>query len=140
MARSQGGFTLLEAIVALVILSTAGMALFSWIDSDLQILNRVNDAGARNRATRNILEYMNNVNPMKDPEGHAELGSYGFDWKAMPITNPMDGANYPQGLSLYQFTLYDTSVRVTRIGKPWFDFDLRQVGYKKVRDLRIPFS
>ena len=136
----QHGFTLLEAIVALVLISSAGMALFSWINSDLDILNRIDAGNARNGATRNIIEYMSTVNPMLQSEGHAELGDYSLDWNAKATTTIMDGANYPQGISLYQLALYDTHIDVQRGGKAWFDFKLRQVGYKKVRELRLPFS
>ena len=40
------------------------------------------------------------------------------------------------GTSLYQLALYDTFIKAeNRRMQPWFEFRLRQVGYKKVRDL-----
>ena len=83
---------------------------------------------------------MNTVNPMLNPEGKASLGAYQIAWKAAAITAQEDGANYPSGVSLYQFALYDNAVSVrTADGAPWFDLRLRQVGYKRVRDIRLPF-
>ncbi len=49
MKRSQNrqhGFTLIEAIVALVLIATAGMALFSWINSNIITLNRIQEINA----------------------------------------------------------------------------------------------
>lgn len=132
----QAGFTLLEAIVALVLISTAGLALFSWINGNIMALTRIQDANARSEATVNILEYMDRVNPMLTPEGDTRLGEYTMHWRSRPITNVIDGANYPRGISLYQMALYSTSILVkTDGGQAWFDMKLQQVGYKKVRTL-----
>lgn len=139
-AKSQRGFTLMEAIVALVLISATGMALFGWINSSLGSLARLRDADARAEATVNALEYMNSVNPMLIPEGRADLGAYRIRWRAAAATAAQDGANYPQGISLYQLALYDTAIRVEKMdGSPWFELTLRQVGFKKVRELRLPF-
>jgi general secretion pathway protein I len=136
----QGGFTLIEAIVALVLIATTGMALFSWINSNIITLNRVQLSNAENAATLNVVEYMNNINPMASPEGKADLGAYRLVWKSEASTEPRDGAGYPFGISLYQLGLYQTKITVqTADGAFWFDFTLQQVGYKKVREIARPF-
>ena len=137
--RSQQGFTLIEAIVAMVLIATTGMALFSWINSNLITLNRVQEANAESAATTNVVDYLNTVNPMLTPEGEAQLGDYQMRWKANASTDPRDGAGYPYGTSLYQLALYQTQVQVQKAdGQPWFDFTLQQVGYKQVRILAMP--
>ena len=48
VTRQQRGFSLLEAVVSIVLISTTGLALFSWINSNLISLGRVqetNEAG-----------------------------------------------------------------------------------------------
>ena len=138
--RRQGGFTLLEAIVALVLIATTGIALFSWINSNIITLNRVQESNAENAATLNVVEYMNNVNPMVSPEGNADLGAYRLAWKAEVSTEPRDGAGYPFSISLYQLGLYQTKIAVQKPdGAYWFGFTLQQVGYKKVRQTATPF-
>lgn len=135
-SRTQQGFTLIEAIVAMVLIATTGMALFSWINSNLITLNRVQEANAESAATSNVVDYMNTVNPMLTPQGEAGLGAYRMSWKANTSTDPRDGAGYPYGISQYQLALYDTQIRVQKAdGQPWFDFTLQQVGYKQVRGL-----
>lgn len=136
----QNGFTLIEAIVALVLIATTGMALFSWINSNIITLNRVQESNAENAATLNVVEYMNNVNPMTSPEGKAELGAYRLAWKSEASTEPRDGASYPFGISLYQLGMYQTKITVQKLdGAFWFGVTLQQVGYKKVREIARPF-
>lgn len=131
----QMGFTLLEAIVALVLISGAGLALFGWINGNIMSLTRMHDVNARSEATINILEYMDRVNPMLTPEGTAPLGAYSISWRSTAISNITDGAGYPRGQSLYQMALYGTTVSVSSAGdQAWFELKLQQVGYKRVRN------
>lgn len=131
----QAGFTLLEAIVAMVLISGAGMALFSWINTELSSVSRLQQSNARAEATVNAVEYMQAVNPMLKPEGSADFSVFHLQWKSKEATEVLDGVSYPRGISLYQVALYDTEIKVSHVdGKPWFSFTLRQVGYKRVRD------
>jgi type II secretory pathway pseudopilin PulG len=136
-----GGFSLIEAIVALALIGGVGIALFSWINGNIMALGRVSEANSRAETTTNVLEFMNTVNPMLTPDGKTTLGRYAISWKASPVTAVADGASYPSGTGLYQLALYDNVISVAAPdGTPWFNFTLRQVGYKKVRELRLPFG
>ena len=131
----QRGFSLLEAVVAMVLISGAGAALFSWINTELGSVSRLQQSNAKAEALVNVLELMHTVNPMLTPEGALSFAAYRLTWKAQEVTPVQDGLSYPRGISLYQLALYDTLVRVVNPdGTPWFDFTLRQVGYKRVRD------
>lgn len=130
----QAGFTLLEAIVALVLISSAGLALFSWINGNIMALNRIHEVNARSEATTNILEYMDRVNPMLTPEGEAPLGAYAIKWRSQATSNITDNASQ----SLYQLALFDTVISVRTVGdQAWFELKLQQVGYKRVRSIGI---
>jgi general secretion pathway protein I len=133
--RRQRGFSLLEAIVAMVLISSMGGALFAWINTELQALERTQDANTRAEAMVNAVEFMEAVNPMLTPQGKAPFASLELAWEAKASTPVRDGVSYPQGISLYQLAMYDTQVRVAHPdGSPWFEFTLQQVGYKRVRD------
>lgn len=137
--QKQLGFTLIETIVALVLIASTGMALFSWINSNIITLNRVQEQNAKNAATLNALEYIRIINPMKLPQGQATLGAYKLTWQATLLIDPRDGAGYPTGNSLYQLALYQTKVDVKKAdGQHWFSFDVQQVGYKQIRDSVSP--
>lgn len=134
LCRRQRGFTLIEAIVSLVLIATTGMALFSWINSNIITLSRVQEANAESAATAGVLDYMSTINPMLRPSGNANLGAYSITWKANASSDTRDGAGYPYGISQYQLALYETQINVQKAdGQPWFGFKLQQVGYKKVR-------
>ena len=136
--HKQRGFTLIEAIVAMVLIATSGMALFSWINSNIITLNRVQEINNVNAATVNALEYLNTVNPWTNPEGQASLGTYRITWKAVQTTEARDGAAYPYNIGLFQLNLYQTKVTLQGAnGQPWFEFSLQQVGYKKVREMSV---
>ncbi len=130
--RGAEGFTLLEAIVALVIFSTAGLALFSWINQNLQALVRVADVSAEAQAKRNILEYMNEINPMDRATGTNDFGTYKIAWTSTEEITPRANAGYPIGEGAFLVGLYRDSIAVTRpSGAPWFTFDLRLVGFRR---------
>ena len=119
----------------MVLISGAGAALFSWINTELGSVSRLQESNLRAEATVNVLELMHTVNPMLTPEGAFSFAAYRLTWSAKEVTPVQDGLSYPQGISLFQLALYDTLVRVANPdGTPWFDFTLRQVGYKRVRD------
>ena len=67
--RASLGFTLIEALVAMVILGGAGVALFGWINASIVSVRRVELANERSAALANAIEYMQSVNPMALPEG-----------------------------------------------------------------------
>lgn len=135
LRRSQG-FTLIEAVVAMVLIGGIGMALAGWLNANLATLSRIQEANARSDAMANILEYMEKINPMQTPHGQADMGSYRIVWQAKEKTAPMDGVGYPRGVSLYQIALYTTEVMVNgNNGQRWFDIRLQQIGYKQIRTL-----
>jgi len=134
----QKGFSLLEAIVALALLAVGTFTLVSWMNTALLSQSRVEGAYERIDAIHDALEVLHTINPMKEPDGTRNLGSFSIHWESTPMENPRDGAGYPAGRSLYRIGLYHTRVDLYRKGKPWFQFELDQVGYQRVRRQRLP--
>lgn len=129
----QLGFTLLEVMVAMVLLATAGMTVYSWINSNLISLNRVREHVLNQQAGHNALAFMQTVNPMEKPAGQADVGSLVIHWQARSLEGPVPGVGHPFGTSLYDLELFDTDVVVTRKDKKIAAFTLRQVGYLQSR-------
>lgn len=134
MRLRHRGFSLLEAIVAIVLLSTSGIALYSWINSSLMSVNRVRDVMQQQQVVRETLPYIETINPMLSTSGHERLGQYELKWDSVLLENVRDGVDFPDGLSIFQLGLYNIQVQVLR-GNEVFSYNVRQVGFKKVREL-----
>ncbi len=138
---ASAGFTLLEAIVALVIFSTAGLALFSWINQNLQVLARAQDVSEATRAKRNVLEFMSDINPMQRGAGSNDFGIYKITWHSAEKIAPRDNSGYPAGTGSFSVALYRTSIDVTRAsGARWFSFELTQAGYRRLGEPTHPLG
>ncbi len=126
------GFTLLEAIVALVILTTAGFALFSWINASFDALNRIETNNARAAAEINALEYLKTVNPYDRPEGEEVLGDVAMRWRARAVTDIKPNITDAQTPGVFVVALYDVEVTLESQPKlPRYTFKVRQMGYNR---------
>ena len=138
-ASAEAGFTLLEGLVAIALLAGTMFAIFTLVGGVLSSANRVGRSNETAQATLNALEIMSVVNPMLQDTGKIDLGLYTVSWKSAATTPIADGVGYPVGVSLYQLALYKTNVRVEGPqGTLLTAFDLRQVGYRRVRDPTPP--
>lgn len=137
---NQQGFTLLEAIVSLVLISTIGALVYSWINSNLIAVGRVQSVNERALATQNTLAFLENLNPVEQPVGEREFVGYFIRWESKPLKSMQDGIAGMQGVGLYKVGLFDVHVDVlTEDRRPWFELDFHQVGYKQVREKGLPF-
>jgi len=131
----------MEAIIAMVLVGSVGVALFSWVYSSTNAVYRIEAANARNMAMAEGIEYMQRVNPMDQPEGEADFGTYRVVWQAVPLTERIDGMNYPKGQGLFEFALYSVDLTGKKIDdEEWFQFRMKLVGYKKTRVMQNPFG
>ena len=81
-ARTQAGFALLEAIVALALLAGTGLALFSWIQQNLQSASRLRLHEQEARLLNSAQGLVQLVNPMARPEGALDAGDLRIQWRA----------------------------------------------------------
>ncbi|EIJ43707.1 prepilin-type N-terminal cleavage/methylation domain-containing protein [Beggiatoa alba B18LD] len=130
----QRGFTLLEAIVALVLIATTGLALFSWINTNLFSLYRVQQVQQQHEAVRNALALISTINPLVRPEGREPLGQYQVAWTSNAIEPPRDGINRVGSIGLYQVALFEMTVQIYQAEELLTTFNCRQIGAIQVRD------
>lgn len=132
--RAQRGFSLLEAIVALTILATVGMALFAAMSQSTQMVARAEDVRLADSALRNAAAWMASVNPAETPQGEQQLGDVTLRWSA-ELVEPMHDATtgYLQP-GLYQVGLYDVRLELTRDGNSLAEATIRRAGYRQVRE------
>ena len=127
------GFTLLEAIVAMVLIASAGLALFAWINSSLANLARLESRQQQQDTLHQVLAAIELINPMQQPEGEKTLGLYTLRWTAQPIEEPQEGLNSSGYIGYYQVGLYQLTIDVMRHNQSPLNFSVRQVGYQQVR-------
>lgn len=130
---TQRGFTLLEAIVALVLMASTGIALLNWINTNLITLSRVQQVQQRHEAIRNALAFMETINPSEKPTGEEVVGVYQFRWQARPVESPKEGRTPLGSISLFQVALYDTEIEIHLENNLLTRFTLRQIGFQQVR-------
>jgi len=129
----QQGFTLLEVIVALVLIASTGMALLSWINTNLISLQRVQASQERQDAVRNALAWLDTLNPEKQPSGEASVGIYQIIWTSSPLETPIRGLNKWGSQGFYNVGLYQTEVEVQHDSTLLAKFSVRLVGYQQVK-------
>ena len=129
--RGQEGFALLEGLVAIALLAGTMVAIYALVGNILDSASRVGRSNQSVQITMNAIETMTAVNPMMQGSGKIDLGAYAVTWTSAAITPIND-----RGGSLYQIGLYNTEVRVEdQPGSVLANFTLRQIGYRRVRDL-----
>lgn len=133
------GFTLLEAIVAMVLIATTGIALLDWVNNNLMNLNRIQAMQQRNEATRSALAFLDNLNPLEKPEGSQTLGIYTFSWQSQLVEPAKDGVSFTGDMGYYQLGLYDLNITITINNQFITQFTVRQVGYKQIRKPSLDF-
>src|SRR5579859_6108630 len=113
-ARSQAGFTLLEAIVAIVVLFATLVPLYVLVSSVSRAAFRVDEANRQAEFETDALNIMSTINPMDNPSGSVDLGPYAVRWIAQVVLKPVDGSAYPTGMSAFRIGLFEAKVDVVR--------------------------
>lgn len=122
----ERGFSLLEVIVAMVLISTVGMAVFSWVNSNIEKVRRINDHRERLHVLNNALAFVETINPMADRTGRNEMGPYVIRWRCTPRETSKDGV---EG-SNFRLELFDTKVTLSKEAREIEKFEVILVGYK----------
>jgi general secretion pathway protein I len=133
------GFSLLEAIVALALIASVGMAIYGWINSSLIAVGRVREVVERGVLERNALEWIKTINPAQAEEGQQRIGDLWIEWRAIPQHPLKDATGYPGGSGLYQVGYYRIDVRAGWDEGEASSFSLHQIGYHQARPFEFPF-
>lgn len=109
---SSRGISLLEVIVALVVLSTFGAALFGWAAQTHRTAVRSGEILRRLELERNAIEVASSLNPARTARGRIAFGSTVVEWDSTPLRALVDHVRHPSGISPYQVGLYEVRIRV----------------------------
>ncbi|WP_334021626.1 PulJ/GspJ family protein [Alteromonas sp. S015] len=126
------GFSLLEAIVALLLVTMLGMATFSWISNLLISIEKIEKQSVNNLIKRNVNEYLSDINVMRQPSGEEEISGVTIAWRAELVEPIKKGLNSNGGQSQFELGLYRVSVDVSRDTEQIMAFSTMQVGHNSV--------
>jgi len=125
--ETAAGFTLIEAIVALVILSTVIIGFYNFLSTALNGARRMEMASIAYDHRTNALELATAINPMEQPEGTLDLGKYRVQWTSDLLGDIRQSSRYPAGQGIFKVALYRMTftfpddaevpaIEVTRLG------------------------
>ncbi len=130
---SNRGFTLLEAIVALTILSMGLMAAFSWFNQGILHLIRINDLALEEVVTEEVLSRLELEDFAYKGSGSYQLEDYIINWQATPMEPTKAGISPMGGRSLYDIALYNIELELVYRGRLISTPTTRITQSKKVR-------
>jgi prepilin-type N-terminal cleavage/methylation domain-containing protein len=133
--KRQQGLSLIEVIVALVVISGFGAALFVWAGQTLQTASRAASAQHLAELERNVTELAYSLNPSERPDGELLTATHRYRWLASVERGPSDQLRQPIGLGIYQVSLVKLRFTVTELQgtQPALVSERVVSGYKQVR-------
>ena len=135
IVKKQNGFSLIEAIVALTILSIGTVTLYSWFVVAYDGLIRINDRRDMYEVLKNFEVQLYMMNPQQESEGVYLYNSYEVAW-SLWLVEPISTGVYAAGTqSNFDLGLYSVEFEVSRDGRTLGQFMTRKVGYRAARDL-----
>lgn len=137
---SARGFTLIEAMVALVIFSMAAMGIYSWINTNLISLNRVAVVAESEFVVDSAIERLKLVDLRSETEGSFDVAGYLVQWRAELVEPWRQGKTQQGGLGIYDFGLYDIHLELLKDGLPQSSFQYRHTAWFKARELNLELN
>ncbi|MFO1453546.1 MAG: prepilin-type N-terminal cleavage/methylation domain-containing protein [Lysobacterales bacterium] len=132
MRRAQAGFTLLEAIVALVVFTMGALALYGWLSTNIITLDRIRARQQLELTMHSALDLIRRTNPMDTPVGESQVGDLKVSWISALLEPAKPNVVQSGRPGIFVVGLYEVSVRVSRNGQLLQTFQVRQVGWKQV--------
>lgn len=135
MTRQQHstGMTLLEVLVALVIFSGAGLAMFGLVNNSLLGLAHVQDISRQTRAVEKLAEYLEAFDPAELQSGTFLHEDLRVNWRTRVLAGPRSGRSSLGARGSYDLELHEMTFSVLDGNREIGEFRLRRISYSYER-------
>lgn len=114
--RRAGGFTLLEAIVALTILGVVMIGAWTWIGNGMRALGKVQRLALEETAIDAAFGVLEQQDFGAVASGDIDWQDYRIGWSAAPALPAREGRTSVGGVGRHRFTLYDVDLAIYHAG------------------------
>lgn len=122
------GISLLEVLVALVLVSTVGLSLMGWMQQSLEGSRRLAEHVVSATAERNAAAWLLQQDLTARPEGDDRLGALWLRWRSEAVETAVRNRTFGEGDGLGPWTLslrrVDVDLRARRDGPVLRSFQL----------------
>ena len=138
--KMNKGFTLIEALIAIAILGAALLPIMALMSQSINQIHKIAESNAKSSAQDSALAIIEPINPMENPSGEVELVGYNMVWSSEQIVPPNNTVQIGAGLAGYKVAFYIVNIEILKNSEPWFSFQVRKVGHRRIQNSVNPFS
>ena len=125
----QKGFTLIEAIVALVILSGAMLVTFAWTENVLRQSEKVVHKLDANKILKNFLADLDAADNIEVGESFAQFGDYSLAWKS-ELVDEAPGVLSNGVKSNFELSLFSVEIEIRRDAELIATYNTRKTAFR----------
>jgi len=131
--RESGGFTLLETMVAMVLLASVGMALFGLFNTNISSLIRVKDVSRQLPVVYSAVDALAAEALLDESEGELSFDGIDVRWTVSQVGDFRDSQTITGYRGYYRVGLYRIDLELYEKDRLLGRHSYRQAGYEKVR-------
>lgn len=133
MKKRQTGFTLLEAMVSIVILSMSSFAIYSWVSISVEMLIRSDEVLAQEQLVTEAIERLKHTDMDVQKRGEFSSGELILSWRAEELEKK-ESRNNADFIGYHDLTLYNIRIAVTKNENLVAQYETRHLVSRRVRD------
>lgn len=134
LTTRPGGFTLLEAVVALAIFSAGAMALYGLYGANLMGLTRAGDVAGQLPIVEQAVERLSLIDLRQQADGRFNVGPAEISWTAALVELPRQSQSASGYAGAFEIGLYQVDFDVAEDGRLLGSWQMRLASHERARD------
>ena len=131
------GFALIEAIVAIAVLSMTLLAAYGWINVSIEMLVKSDDMVTQELAIDRLTDQLRHHDFGQSTGGSFQYENLEFEWQAHLLEPIRPGKNMLGRTGLFDHGLYLVDINVSRLSHQIASYSVRIVHSERVREPRF---